>query len=284
MAFYPTLEVACGDFDRPNQDRTPAQMIELTADSGHDPATLFVAFARGDSMDGGINPIRHGDPLLLQWATGSREDYIGQVVVAERFTDGQTAVALKRLDQGQTGFQLVSENPDYPTIRGEASLRITARLIKVLTQGEINPLATHIGRAFLRAQIPPLYGQEFNPGNWNSGHVSLVKDVLLFITLDKSGHSADYTDHFESPDELVWSSQNSVGPDNKKGREILEALNTGTQIHLWIRSRKSDLAFEYRGLAVPLSSEGERPMSVRFRLLTSLDTDAWQRFRPTDRS
>jgi superfamily II DNA or RNA helicase/HKD family nuclease/SOS-response transcriptional repressor LexA len=134
VALYPTLEVACGDFDRPIQDRTPAQMIELTADSGHDPATLFVAFARGDSMDGGTNPIRHGDPLLLQWATGSREDYIGQVVVAERFAAGQTAVALKRLERDATGFQLVSENSDYPSIRGEASLRITARLIRVLSQ------------------------------------------------------------------------------------------------------------------------------------------------------
>jgi hypothetical protein len=230
-------------------------------------------------MNGGPNPIRHGDPLLLQWARGPLDSYVGQIVVAERFNGRQAAVVLKRLERDDSGFRLLSNHPDTPVIPGDSSMRVTARLVKVLAETDINPLSPHIGQPFLRAQIPPLYGQEFNPGNWNSGHVSFDNDVILFITLDKSGHSADYTDHFESPSELIWSSQNSAGPDSKKGREILEALDTGKQIHLWIRRRKSDKAFEYRGIAIPVSSEGARPMSVRFRLLTTLDTDAWKRFR-----
>ena len=45
----------------------------------------FVAFARGDSMDGGDDPIRHGDPLLFEWVRGmSRADLVGERVLIEQ--------------------------------------------------------------------------------------------------------------------------------------------------------------------------------------------------------
>jgi SOS-response transcriptional repressor LexA len=280
VPFYPSLEVACGDFDRAMTSRHATAAIELVTPMVLDPTSVFVAFARGDSMDGGAHPIRHGDPLLLEWASGSAADHVGEIVLVERFDAGAAAVALKRLERDDGGFRLVSTNPAHPTIAGDRSLRVAARLLRRLDQADINPLAGAIGQAFTRSQVPPLYGQEFNPGNWNSGHVSIDGAAVLFITLDKTGHSADYTDHFESPERLVWSSQNSAGPDSKKGREILGALETATRVHVWVRRRKSDGAFEYRGLAVPLAHSGDRPMSVTFRLLTPLDDDAWRRFRP----
>ena len=86
-------------------------------------------------------------------------------------------------------------------------------------------------------------------------------------------YGSQYVDHFEGPEEFVWSSQESVGPDGKKGREILDALETGTQIHLWVRRRKTDVAFIYLGLILPLSHDGDRPMSVKFRLMTPLDRE-----------
>ena len=118
---------------------------------------------------------------------------------------------------------------------------------------------------------PPLYGLEYNPGNWRSGHVSIPPHVVLFVTLKKSdamAWGADYVDHFEGDSTFVWSSQTSTGPDGKKGREIIGALERGTFIHLWVRRRKTDVAFAYLGLVVPVSHEGAKPMSVRFRLLT----------------
>jgi hypothetical protein len=91
-------------------------------------------------------------------------------------------------------------------------------------------------------------------------------------------YGSQYVDHFEGPEEFVWSSQASVGPGHKKGREIIEALETGTQIHLWARRRKSDVAFVYLGLALPLSHTGDRPMSVRFRLLTAMESELTRLF------
>lgn len=136
-----------------------------------------------------------------------------------------------------------------------------------LTDG--NPLSEFVGQRFKRQDVPPLFGVEYNPGNWNSGHVSLPhqRAVVLFVTLTKSDHmthGSEYKDFFESPEVFVWSSQASVGPDSKKGREILEAEEHGTSIHLFTREKKADVAFTYRGLVGPLSHDGDRPMSVRF--------------------
>lgn len=132
-------------------------------------------------------------------------------------------------------------------------------------------LERFVGQRFNRRDVPALFGLEFNPGNWNSGHVSLTERnaVVLFVTLSKSSdmtHGSEYEDYFESPNVLVWSSQTSTGPESKKGREILGAESNGTTIHLFTREKKSDIAFQYRGEVTPISHEGDRPMSVRFQL------------------
>ncbi|MDP8910406.1 MAG: hypothetical protein M3N47_15105, partial [Chloroflexota bacterium] len=58
---------------------------------------------------------------------------------------------------------------------------------------------------------------------------------------------------------LRLSSQTSTGPGGKKAREILDALEEGTEIHLWARRRKTDVAFVYLGLVAPVSHHGRRP-------------------------
>jgi superfamily II DNA or RNA helicase/HKD family nuclease len=133
-------------------------------------------------------------------------------------------------------------------------------------------LERFIGQRFNRRDVPALFGLEFNPGNWNSGHVSLAERnaVVLFVTLSKSSdmtHGSEYEDYFESPDVFVWSSQTSTGPESKKGREILGSESNGTVIHLFTREKKSDIAFQYRGEVTPISHSGDRPMSVRFQLV-----------------
>jgi hypothetical protein len=45
----------------------------------------------------------------------------------------------------------------------------------------------------LREEIPALFGEAFNPGNWHSGHVPLApkKAHILLITLNKQGKPAE---------------------------------------------------------------------------------------------
>jgi hypothetical protein len=65
----------------------------------------------------------------------------------------------------------------------------------------------------------------------------------------------------------------STSPERKKGREILDALETGKSIELWMRRKGSDIAFTYLGRVMPISHEGSEPMLVTFRLLTPLTSE-----------
>ena len=106
---------------------------------------------------------------------------------------------------------------------------------------------------------------------------------MLFVTLAQNAQMAwgsDYDDHFLSDDRFVWASQTSVGPNAKKGREILEALDHGTRIHLFVRLKNSDVAFDYCGRVVPIDHHGSEPMSVTFRLFTSLSAESANRLLP----
>lgn len=76
---------------------------------------------------------------------------------------------------------------------------------------------------------------------------------------------------------FVWSSQLSTSPTRKKGREILESLETGKAIELWMRRKGNDIAFTYLGRVVPIRYEGSEPMLVTFRLLTPLSGELQSR-------
>ena len=284
IPLFPTYAVACGDFSATNWTSHGGSPMELQHRSERaplDPGKHFVCFARGDSMDGGSDPVRHGDPLLFEWIEGgTASDYAGQRVLVEYADANGKSAALKILRRDGPTYVLESSNPAHPPITGQRDMRLVARLVHKLDQADVNPLAAHVGDSFKRQDIPPLYGLEYNPGNWQSGHVSLPGHAVLFVTLTKSeaiAYGSEYVDHFDGVDTFVWSSQTSTGPAGKKGREILNALDAGTQIHLWARRRKCDVAFVYLGLVTPVSHEGEKPMAVTFRLLTPVDGDIWKR-------
>jgi superfamily II DNA or RNA helicase/diadenosine tetraphosphate (Ap4A) HIT family hydrolase/HKD family nuclease len=284
VPLFPTYAVACGGFrstDWSSHGGTPMALQPRSDRPPLDPAKHFVCFARGDSMTGGTDPVRHGDPLLFEWIDGgSRADCVGQRVLVEYTDANGTSAALKTLRHDGQTYLLESSNGAQPPIVGQRDMRLVARLVRRLDQTDINPLAAHVGDSFKRQDIPPLYGLEYNPGNWQSGHVSLPGHTVLFVTLTKSeamAYGSEYVDHFESRDAFVWSSQTSTGSTGKKGREILNALEAGTEIHLWARRRKSDVAFVYLGLVAPVSHKGEKPMAVTFHLLTPVDGDTWKR-------
>lgn len=280
VPLFASYQVACGAFGKPSWAEHSSGGLMVRALPGHaavDSAKQFACFARGDSMDGGDDPIKHGDALLFEWIEGgSARDFADQRVLVEYAEQTGTAASLKTLRRDGPSYRLESANSAYEPIAGQREMRPVARLVRRLTQADINDIAPRIGELYKRQDIPPLYGLEYNPGNWQTGHVSIAPNTVLFVTLTKSDAMAwgsEYVDHFESTDTFVWSSQTSVGPTGKKGREILDALETGTSIHLWARRRKSDVAFTYLGLVVPVSHEGEKPMSVRFRLLTPVSPD-----------
>ena len=129
-----------------------------------------------------------------------------------------------------------------------------------------------VGQTFQREEIPALFGEVFNPGNWNVGHVTLndKKAHVLLVTLNKQGKAQEhkYLDHWIDEHHFHWQSQNSTTPESKRGQEIIEHVRRGIAIHLFVRDGKlaggKAAPFVYHGRATYGSHLGSGPMSFVF--------------------
>lgn len=106
------------------------------------------------------------------------------------------------------------------------------------------------------------------------------KTELLFVTLDKSEGYHDrisYHDYAISAERFHWQTQNSAGPDTRGGRRYLESGTNGWQFQLFVRPRKGD-AYRACGRVTLESAEGDRPMSIVWKLETPLPVRLFREF------
>ncbi len=106
------------------------------------------------------------------------------------------------------------------------------------------------------------------------------KTELLFVTLDKSEGYHDriaYHDYAISAERFHWQTQNNAGPDTPSGRRYLESATNGWRFQLFVRPRKGD-AYRACGPVVLESIEGDRPMSIVWRLETPLPVRLFREF------
>jgi hypothetical protein len=166
-------------------------------------------------------------------------------------------------------YVLKANNPAYDDILATDGMRTLARLRAV-----VEPLDTTVGQSFQREQIPPLFGEEFNPGSWNVDHVTLSdkKAHVLLVTLNKQGKAEEdkYLDHWIDARHFHWQSQNATTIDSKRGREVIEHEQRGIAIHLFVRDGKlvggKGTPFVYHGRATYESHRGSGPISVVLRI------------------
>lgn len=271
LPYFPNLSIACGHFKTGRADSEEHRTLPTTYGSV-DPSRHFIARATGNSMDGGKNPVRDGDYLLLELISPARAGSItGNVVAIERQDEsGDNQYLLRVVTKIRDGqYVLKANNPAYEDIPATDDMHTLARL-----RGVIDPLDLAIGQSFQREEIPPLFGEVFNPGSWNVGHVALndKKAHVLLVTLNKQGKAEEhkYLDHWIDEQHFHWQSQNATTPVSKRGREIIEHERQGIAIHLFVRDGKlaggRAAPFVYRGRATYESHEGTRPMSVVFKV------------------
>jgi superfamily II DNA or RNA helicase len=270
LPYFPNLRIACGHFragrtDSEEHRRLPASYGKL------DPARHFIARASGNSMNGGKQPIRDGDYLLLEHVTPSNAGSItGTVMAIERddARSGEDQYVLRVVVKTRDGqYMLRANNSDYADMPATDEMRTRARLRAI-----IDPLDLAVGQSFQREEIPPLFGETFNPGNWNAGHVVLEdrKVHALLVTLNKQGKASEHRFHDYWVDEHTfhWQTQNSTTPSGKKGREIIEHAKLGIDIHLFVRESRLSAGkgapFSYLGKVRYRSHTGSAPMSVLF--------------------
>jgi superfamily II DNA or RNA helicase/HKD family nuclease/2-polyprenyl-3-methyl-5-hydroxy-6-metoxy-1,4-benzoquinol methylase len=267
LPYFPNLKIACGHFRTGKTDSD--EHVSLPASYGQlDSHRHFIARASGNSMDGGKHPVRDGDYLLLELLSPTSAGGItGAVVAIERQDEsGDNQYLLRNVAKNARGeYVLKANNATYADMIANEEMRTLARLKSI-----VDPLDLQIGRAFKREEVPALFGEEFNPGNWNVGHVvlSAKKAHVLFVTLNKQGKAEEhrYHDYWVDANRLHWQSQNSTGPDTKKGRQLIEHARTGINLHLFVRERKlagsKGAPFVYFGRARYESHIGSHPMGV----------------------
>ncbi|SOB77237.1 Methyltransferase domain-containing protein [Marinobacter sp. LV10R510-11A] len=271
LPFFPTLKIACGHF------RTSLVEAEEYRHLGEgygqlNPNRHFIAQASGDSMNGGKNPIRDGDYLLLEQVSPNQAGSItGKTLAIERMDEaGDTQYLLRVIEKTAQGqYVLKAKNPSYDDILVTDELseqfRTFARLESV-----IDPLELAVGQDFMREDIAGLFGAEFNRGSWNVGHVFLADASahVLLVTLNKQGKADNhrYMDHWLGEQRFHWQSQDKTTPESKRGRELINHQELGLTIHLFVRENrllnKQAAPFTYYGKVGYQSHEGSSPMSV----------------------
>ncbi|NQV98129.1 MAG: DUF3427 domain-containing protein [Rhodospirillales bacterium] len=136
-------------------------------------------------------------------------------------------------------------------------------------------LAGDLWREYKRNEIPPLFGDKFNIGSWNSGVVMSGSNVILLVTLKKGNLSVGghYEDGFQDPQTFAWQSQNKMTRNSKRGK-IISGAEGDFNIHLFVRAEKlrnnKAAPFLYCGAVSFVSWEGENPINVKWRLGTKL--------------
>jgi len=226
-------------------------------------------------MNGGKHPINDGDYLLLERITpDSAGSITGQIIAIERQdAAGDNQYLLRMVTKLSPGhYVLKATNPAFEELEANEEMRTFARLKEIL-----NPLDLALGMSFLREDIPALFGEEYNPGNWNVGHV-VIRDRpihVLLITLSKQGKAKEhrYHDYWVDEQKFHWQSQNSTTPESKRGNELINHQKLGIAVHLFIRESKISgskaAPFTYYGEVSYVGHTGSAPMSIEWCLASS---------------
>ncbi|MBQ1784528.1 MAG: DUF3427 domain-containing protein [Gammaproteobacteria bacterium] len=276
LPLFPNLKIACGHFKTANAD-APEYRAMGDGYGRLDPQRHFIARALGNSMNGGKQPVHDGDYLLLELiSSDSAGKLTAEVVAIERQDEsGDNQYLLRKVLKDADGqYLLRANNPDYVDIRVTPELREQFRTFARL-KAIIDPLVLMVGQRFMREEIPALFGTEFNPGSWNSGHV-VVKERnahLLLVTLNKRGRSDDlrYHDHWIDERHFHWQTQNQTSPESSRGRDIINHEQLGISLHLFVREERLEggkaAPFRYHGRVKYQGHNGSQPMNVRFELV-----------------
>tara|TARA_R110002110_G_scaffold415748_1_gene654845 strand:+ start:80282 stop:83413 length:3132 start_codon:yes stop_codon:yes gene_type:complete len=301
IPFFTDLKVACGHFRESTHDNTNIDYRPLPSSYGPlDPAKHFVAQASGNSMDGGDHPIRNGDYLLFELlppGSGSgriasneiREPSVKDselaelgTVIAENRKGYGNEFLVRNVETAVDGdFVLAAQNPSYPEMPLTPEIALVARLKCV-----IDKLELQLHQPFMRADIPPLFGLEFNKAIWETGHVcpKATNYQILLVTLNKQGKnkSEQYHDYFVDEKTFHWQSQNSTSPTGKRGRGIIEHRAIGSHVQLFVRKNKLQegkaAPFIYCGQVDYQGHTSEKPMNVTWILQTPLSSALYSYF------
>jgi len=74
-----------------------------------------------------------------------------------------------------------------------------------------------------------------------------------------------------------WQTQNNAGPDTPAGRRYIESPDNGWRFFLFVRENK-EAAYCALGPAIKVHIEGDRPMSLQWKLEVALPMELFRAF------
>lgn len=145
---YPSLRAAAGARGTPLADH-PAP-VELVVPGHWNRERDFALRVQGDSMDGGPNPIKDGDWVILSWArTAGLSKIEGQVALVQ----ADNELFLKRVKENW----LISDNPAYAPVPAPPKATVVALLEEVRRPGQVTQrVRVHSGLLAAEGEVEEL--------------------------------------------------------------------------------------------------------------------------------
>lgn len=150
----------------------------------------------------------------------------------------------------------------------------------------VNRRATlQVGQSYRREDVASVLGTKVAGQTWQSGVVPVGNRRLLFVTLNKKEMDKryGYKDKFMSRDLFQWQSQNRTAQSSSDGRKIRDPQGQRIEFHLFARKEGKErgitMPFFYCGLLEFVEWEGEKPITVRWRLKQPLTDSLFEHLR-----
>lgn len=117
---------------------------------------------------------------------------------------------------------------------------------------------------------------------FNEGCLTLSsqKIELMFVTLDKREGFTErlqYHDYAISPERFHWQTQNRAGANNATGKRYIDSADNGWSFQLFVRENQTS-AYIALGPVELEQYEGDRPISIIWKLKYAMPIDVFRRF------
>lgn len=177
LVAFPTLRAAAGSARDPIALAPEGEQVRLPTKARGE--GLFAVRATGDSMNGGKEPIRDGDWLVMRFARGaSREAIQGNIALVEvPDSDIGASYLVKRIVRDDKQWILRSENAAHASIGATAELVPIATLVEVVKPEAIGP---EVGATIDEEKLAEAFGLSEPP---RTGRV----DGHLFLLVEGKG-------------------------------------------------------------------------------------------------
>ena len=286
VPYYPELSVACGVATAQFEGHDVAEHLCIDTERSLSEDRHFVVRVEGDSMDGGVMPLKDGDLVLCEWATVTDPAQVeGKPVLLTGGTGDEVLATIKIPIRREGRWWLRSANPSHADqpLDPSVAMRVVGRPVEVVEERR----GPALWGLYDRNQIAGLFGHENNP-SWRCGHRDVTVNgephSVLMVNLKKPKGTPlehQYADAFLSPSEFQWESQSTTTPDGAKGKRILHHVEEGRLIHLFVRYHTKTQdgkgePFVYCGTVTTQRFEGSRPVRVWFELGEGLPELLWR--------